>query len=317
MTRKSSPLVTFALFSFNQEKYISRAVEAAFSQDYSPLEIIISDDCSTDGTFNKILSLVDAYRGPHKVAVRRNSKNLGLADHVNTVMRLSLGEVIVIAAGDDIAHPNRVASSVALLQKYPQANSVILSADLINDDGATIGSKILVKESEESTLTFNSLLRGEASTFGAARAIRRELFEFFGPFNAACPTEDSTFLLRSLLRGSCVLSRNRGVYYRVHGSNLSSASSLSGMNTHAIYSQYLSDFELASRVTDFGERQARNFYRWLSQDYQLRQLRVRAGLGFGLRFGDFVGAMSLKNFPWRTRLQLVRSFLNRRGRDNV
>lgn len=38
------PLVTFALFAYNQEKFIKEAVEAVFAQTYQPLEIIISDD---------------------------------------------------------------------------------------------------------------------------------------------------------------------------------------------------------------------------------------------------------------------------------
>lgn len=45
------PLVTFALFAYNQEQYIREAVEGAFSQTYKPLEIILSDDCSRDRTF--------------------------------------------------------------------------------------------------------------------------------------------------------------------------------------------------------------------------------------------------------------------------
>jgi len=43
--------VTFALFAYNQEKYIREEVEGAFSQTYQPLEIIWSDDCSSDRTF--------------------------------------------------------------------------------------------------------------------------------------------------------------------------------------------------------------------------------------------------------------------------
>ncbi|HUF60663.1 MAG TPA: glycosyltransferase, partial [Verrucomicrobiales bacterium] len=45
------PLVSFLLLAYNQEQYIHEAVEGAFSQTYSPLEIILSDDCSTDRTF--------------------------------------------------------------------------------------------------------------------------------------------------------------------------------------------------------------------------------------------------------------------------
>ena len=62
---KPLPLATFALFSYNQEDYICDAVEAAFLQIYTPLKIIISDDCSSDGTFEKILRLIKNYNGKH------------------------------------------------------------------------------------------------------------------------------------------------------------------------------------------------------------------------------------------------------------
>ena len=50
-TNTDRPLVTFALFAYNQEQHIREAVDGAFSQTYEPLEIILSDDCSTDRTF--------------------------------------------------------------------------------------------------------------------------------------------------------------------------------------------------------------------------------------------------------------------------
>ena len=52
MNMSERPLVTFALFAYNQEKYIREAVEGAFSQTYQRMEIILSDDCSTDSTFD-------------------------------------------------------------------------------------------------------------------------------------------------------------------------------------------------------------------------------------------------------------------------
>lgn len=61
------PPVTLALFAYNQERFITEAVEAAFAQTYQPLEIIISDDGSSDKTYDTILSLVQRYQGPHTV----------------------------------------------------------------------------------------------------------------------------------------------------------------------------------------------------------------------------------------------------------
>ena len=70
------PMVTFALFAYNQEKYIREAVKGAFSQTYEPLEIILSDDCSSDRTFEIMQEMAKAYQGPHRVVARTNRKNL-------------------------------------------------------------------------------------------------------------------------------------------------------------------------------------------------------------------------------------------------
>ncbi len=64
------PLLTFILLAYNQERYIAEAVEGALGQTYSPLEIILSDDCSGDRTFELMKEAADEYRGPHEVIVR-------------------------------------------------------------------------------------------------------------------------------------------------------------------------------------------------------------------------------------------------------
>ena len=73
------PLVTFALFAYNQERFIREAVEGALSQDYSPLQIILSDDCSIDRTYEIMREMAAAYEGSHEIVLNRNEENLGLA----------------------------------------------------------------------------------------------------------------------------------------------------------------------------------------------------------------------------------------------
>ena len=69
---RNKPLVTFIVISYNQEAFIRDGVEGAFSQTYSPLEIVLSDDCSRDRTFEIMQELAAAYRGPHRVILNRN-----------------------------------------------------------------------------------------------------------------------------------------------------------------------------------------------------------------------------------------------------
>ena len=93
-------LVTlYRLRNFKQERFIEEAVRSALSQDYSPLEIVISDDCSPDNTFSIIEELIANYNGPHKIVLNRNERNLGLAENING-QTLELGSGELATTGD-------------------------------------------------------------------------------------------------------------------------------------------------------------------------------------------------------------------------
>ena len=101
------PLVTIALFAYNHEKYVEEAIDAALTQEYPRLEIILSDDRSTDKTFEIIQRRVAEYRGPHLIRARQSLSNGGTLRHVLDVARESKGEFLVLATGDDIQLPGR------------------------------------------------------------------------------------------------------------------------------------------------------------------------------------------------------------------
>ena len=120
------PLVTFALFAYNQEQYIREAVEGAFSQTYEPLEIILSDDCSSDRTFEIMKEMAAAYEGPHEVQIRQSAVNAGILAHVLRVSREASGDYIIVAAGDDISQPKRteiIAEAASRNELYPHSPS--------------------------------------------------------------------------------------------------------------------------------------------------------------------------------------------------
>src|SRR5438309_837758 len=97
------PLLTFAVAAFNQERFIREAVEAAFAQTYSPVEIILSDDCSEDRTFDIMREMIGAYHGPNRVILNRNPVRRSIGGHFNRIIEISHGELILAAAGDDVS----------------------------------------------------------------------------------------------------------------------------------------------------------------------------------------------------------------------
>ena len=66
------PMVSYCLISYNQENFIRDAIESALKQDYHPLEIIISDDNSSDRTFEIAEQIVTEYKGTHSVILNQN-----------------------------------------------------------------------------------------------------------------------------------------------------------------------------------------------------------------------------------------------------
>src|SRR5260370_11691464 len=103
----SQAALTFVVAALNAERFIREAVGAAFAQTYSPLEIILSDDCSEDRTFEIMCEMAKVYRGPHRIVLNRNPIRRSIGGHINRIMEVSQGELILAAAGADISLPPR------------------------------------------------------------------------------------------------------------------------------------------------------------------------------------------------------------------
>jgi glycosyltransferase involved in cell wall biosynthesis len=223
------PLLTFTIAAFNQEAFIREAVEAAFAQTYSPLEIVLSDDCSRDRTFEIMQEMAAAYRGLHRLILNRNPSQLSIGGHVNRVVELSKGELIIGAAGDDVSLPDRTQTAFETWeQSGRKATSIYSDYVQIDEKGNRIG-KLLesdgakaadVSPVEEKGDVLSYLETLQPLVFGCAHSFSRQLFRTFGPLPNQIIHEDNALALRSILIGKLVHIRRPLVKYRVHGSNI-------------------------------------------------------------------------------------------------
>ena len=238
------PLVTFALFAYNHEKYIREAVEGDLAQTYSPLEIILSDDCSTDRTFEIIQDIAKSYTGKHQLVINRNKKNLGLAEHVNELFSKAKGEIIVLAGGDDISLPHRVSYSQMAFENNPKLKFVDLERIIIDENGC-LKNYTFTAQSNVCQTMFNldEYMSGkkEIKLNGAGRALHSSVVKDFGPLLSDTPTEDTTYSLRCLMAGNGMVLNIPGVLYRQHATNLSGPDSLPHISIDKIHSQYMVD----------------------------------------------------------------------------
>jgi len=214
------PLVSFCLITYQQEKYIHEAVKSAFSQSYSPLEIVICDDASPDGTFDIIRQMVEAYRGPHRIIFHRNSRNRGLTGNVNAVMELAHGELIVLAAGDDISLPHRTQCIVEeWLHRGCPRGSLSTSFTIIDEDGNPLPEAGTRPHAPPTSLT--AWVRNPfVLVNGAAHAFHADVFRVFGPLVENRMSEDNPLAVRALALGGIGFIDRPTMRYRRHRNNL-------------------------------------------------------------------------------------------------
>lgn len=227
------PLVTFALFAYNQEKYIREAVEGVFSQKYSPLEIILSDDCSSDRTFEIMKEMVGSYIGKHKIILNRNKKNFGISLHVRHVHEMAEGEIIVHAAGDDISNPDRTQKIVdAFLAEDDKPSLIESNAELIDENGTYIDlyhqeNEILRKISYDPVL---KLTLGGGCTY----AVHRTLIDKFDAPMSGIFAEDGLINTRANMLNGALYIPDVLVKYRISSTGVWSSMMDARLSSKAI-----------------------------------------------------------------------------------
>lgn len=128
----------------DKAKFLHRAVQAALSQDFSPLEIILSDQGSKDGSLALLKELASKYDGPHKVRVLEcpitNIRGMpALNEHLNWIHNQTDADTFVSCAADDWDLPTRVSRTVEAFQKHNP--SMVLCAQYWADEDGKYGGE--------------------------------------------------------------------------------------------------------------------------------------------------------------------------------
>ena len=224
----NNPLITFILFGYNQAHFVREAIHGAFAQTYSPLEIILSDDCSSDETFTIMTEMAQNYQGPHKIVLNRNEQNRGVGAHVNRAFGLATGEWIVTAASDDISDPGRCSRVVALASLHTNAGAIGLGWRNIDESGAPFPGVMLKRYLDarcDSGMDANWIRlfqSGDFGVWGMTAAWKKDLINNWSPLPDESRQEDEIYSFRAALsRYEMILDPDVFASYRHHGNNAS------------------------------------------------------------------------------------------------
>lgn len=219
--KKNNPKVSILLLSFNQEMFISEALNSMLGQSYSPLQIIVSDDCSSDRTVEIIDEILESYSGSHEVFFNKNASNIGISEHLNHVLKLAEGDFIFVAAGDDISYPNRVEQVINSWNQSGQRESAFFS-NLERIDSSGLSQGLLFNSRPHFASSLAAFKSGSPCwSIGASFAFRREVFLNFPPIPTNVLQEDGCNAFRSLLLGEIGYLDEPLVKYRFHENSVS------------------------------------------------------------------------------------------------
>lgn len=123
---KTDYIVSVLIVTYNQEQWIAQTIESILAQQTTyPFEVIIGNDCSTDGTQDICESYAAKY---DNVRVLTYAKNKGIVGNWVECIKVASGKYIMNCAGDDYWHnPNKIQLQVDFMEKHP--NCVISHTD--------------------------------------------------------------------------------------------------------------------------------------------------------------------------------------------
>jgi glycosyltransferase involved in cell wall biosynthesis len=126
------PLVSIGMPVYNGEQYIIRALDSLLAQDYEKIEIIISDNASTDQT-PKIL---EEYASKYShIRIYSQPENVGAQPNFMKVLKLARGEYFMWAAVDDYWLPSFLPTLVSKLKDHPDSGVAMCGVECVLDDG--------------------------------------------------------------------------------------------------------------------------------------------------------------------------------------
>lgn len=212
----SQPLITIGITAYNAQDTIERAIGSGLGQDWNHKEIIIVDDCSTDETAGKIVTLI-----MHKDQVRfiRHETNKGPAGARNTILAHAKGEFVAFFDDDDESLPSRLTKQYERLcdyeKKKAQGNITLCyaSGDRLYPNGykkhlAAIGSQGLIPQGPEMADRILFYGGNPACFYGTGTPTcslmaRKSAFERIGCFDENFRRiEDLDFAVRAALQGA-------------------------------------------------------------------------------------------------------------------
>jgi glycosyltransferase involved in cell wall biosynthesis len=285
------PLVSVALCTYNSGRFLAPMLESLLQQSWKNIEIVCSDDVSSDDT----LQVLEKYRQqyPGIIKIHSNEKNLGYIKNFEKSLSLCAGDFIAIADHDDIWKPHKI---VTLVNAIGDAMMVYSDSVHIDEEGNELGKKIsdlfrLHPHPHPNAFAFYDFI------WGHTILLRKELLEYALPIPLQMPYD--TWLAYTAASISSVNYVDETLTcWRQHSNSFTSTMAEKNRqrknNRNIQYEEYVEKFERIKLLKNHNYCSNKAFMESLYSNYE----SIRKGYSWKLFF--FLANHQKSLFPiWR------------------
>jgi biofilm PGA synthesis N-glycosyltransferase PgaC len=203
------PSVSFVIPAYNEEANIAETVEGVLAVDYPDFEVVVVDDCSTDGT----LALLQPFADAGRIRLVRKRVNEGKAMALNDALPVCRGELLMVMDADAIPHPDILKAMVPHFRS-PRVGGVTGNPRVVNRESFLAKLQAIEFASIISLMRRAQRVWGRIMTMsGVVGIFRREALQDVGFYSPEMATEDIDLTWRLQIRHWDVRYESRAVMW--------------------------------------------------------------------------------------------------------
>lgn len=268
------PLVSIVLCTYNGATFLEEQLQSLINQSYPHIEIVVSDDGSTDGT----IAILKKYEHHPKIHLHLHSKNEGYIKNFEKALGFIKGDFIAFSDQDDVWVPNKIDVLASNIREHLLVYSDSL---LVNEYGENLNKKL----SDISLMYSGKSTRGFILwnvVWGHTMLIKKELLQYCLPIPKAIP-HDIWMAFKATTLGGIHYIDEVLTHYRQHANTVTTTTYQKEPNKKSRtlekrYKEFIKNFHWFKIMRDNERQEEQPFYSKLVELYSKKQYGFAWGL---------------------------------------
>lgn len=213
-------MISVAMATYNGARFLRAQLDSILRQTIRDIELVVSDDCSSDGTWE----ILEEYRkNVPFMTIHRNEANLGYKKNFEKAIRMCQGDYIALSDQDDIWEPNHLETLLSVIGEKQIACG---NAVLIDSKGKPLELTLSERECLDTIYTEGLEQAYKISYYrnpyqGASMLMKREFFDKALPIPEKACYHDTWFATMGCFSGGIAYTLDIITLYRMHDANVS------------------------------------------------------------------------------------------------